>query len=63
MSKIQGSEEVPAVVEEESADKVTAVLAAAERSVGKLQTAPVNVGHVPVAVAAAVGGTAPAVAE
>lgn len=39
----------PAVVEEESVDKVTVVLAAAG-SVSKLQTAPVGVGYVPVAV-------------
>lgn len=53
----------PAVVEEESADKVTAVLvaaaAAAERLVGTLQAARVDVGCAPVAVA---DGTAPAVA-
>lgn len=41
----------PAVVEEESADKVTVVLAAAavEGSVGKLQAGPVGVGCVLVA--------------
>lgn len=53
----------PAVAEEESADKVTVVLAAvaaaAEGSVGKLQAAPVGVGCVLVA---AVDETATAVA-
>lgn len=39
----------PAAVEEESADKVTVVLAAAAGSVSKLQAAPVGVGYVPVA--------------
>lgn len=50
----------PAAVEAESADKVTAVLAAAaERSADKLQAAPVDVGCVLVA---AVDETVPAVA-
>lgn len=60
MCTIQGRGHVPAVVEEESADKVTAVLAAAaECLAGRLQAAPVDAGRVPVAAA---GGTAPAVA-
>lgn len=53
----------PAVVEEESADKVTVVLAAAaaaEGSVGTLQAGPVGAGCVPVAAVEA--GIAPAVA-
>lgn len=51
---------VPAVVEAETADKVTVVLAAAEDSVGKLQAGPVGVGCVPVAAVEA--GTVSAVA-
>lgn len=51
----------PAVVEEESADKVTVVLAAAEGSAGTLQAGPVGVGCVPVAAVEA--GTVPAVVE
>lgn len=52
----------PAVVEEESADKVTVVLAAAaaEGSAGMLQAGPVGVGCVPVAAVEA--ETVPAVA-
>lgn len=50
----------PAVVEAESADKVTVVLAAAEGSAGTLQAGPVGVGCVPVAAVEA--GTVPAVA-
>lgn len=49
----------PAVVEEESAEKVTVVLAAAG-SVGTQQAGPVGVGCVPMAAVEA--GTVPAVA-
>lgn len=59
MRAIQDRGHVPAVGEEESADKVTAVLAAAERLAGRLQAAPVDAGRVPVAAA---DGTASAVA-
>lgn len=48
------------VVEEESADKVTVVLAAAESSVGRQQVGPVDVGCVQVE--AEEPGTVPAVA-
>lgn len=51
---------IPVAVEEESADKVTVVLAAAEGSVGTLQAGPVGVGYV--LVAAEGPETVPAVA-